>query len=81
MGGAYRIGAWGGQSDLPVIDEIEAARDCDVFVDCTNAETFMRDSYSKYERMGKPLVIATTAFSGEAVEEIRRLAAHIPVFM
>ena len=71
----------GGQSDLPVIDEIEAARDCDVFVDCTNAETFMRDSYSKYERMGKPLVIATTAFSGEAVEEIRRLAAHIPVFM
>ena len=63
----------GGEWDLPIIDDIEAAEDCDVFIDCTNAETFMNDSYFKYERMGKALVIATTAFSAEAIEKIGRL--------
>ncbi len=71
----------GGGFDLPIIDDIEAAKDCDVFIDCTNAETFMRDSYFKYERTGKALVIATTAFSDEAIEKIGRLAAAMPVFL
>ena len=64
-----------------IIDDIEAAEDCDVFIDCTNAETFMNDSYFKYERMGKALVIATTAFSAEAIEKIGRLGVVLPVFM
>ena len=34
----------GGEFDLPIIDDIEAAKDCDIFIDCTNAETFMNDS-------------------------------------
>ncbi len=71
----------GGESNLPVIDEIEAATDCDLFIDCTNAESFRKDSYSKYEKMGKALVIATTAFSPEDMEKISQLAAKIPVFM
>lgn len=71
----------GGSRDLTILDDIELAEDCDVFIDCTNAETFMRDSYCKYERMGKALVIATTAFSAEDVEKIGRLAARVPVFM
>lgn len=71
----------GGEWDLPIIDDIEAAEDCDVFIDCTNAETFMNDSYFKYERMGKALVIATTAFSAEAIEKISRLGVGLPVFM
>lgn len=76
----------GGEIDLPIIDDIETAWDCDVFVDCTNAETFMNDSfmndsYFKYKRMGKALVIATTAFSEEAMEKIGELAAEIPVFI
>lgn len=71
----------GGESSLSIIDDIEAATDCDVFLDCTNAESFMKDSYSRYAKMGKALVIATTAFSAEDIEKISRLAAGIPVFM
>lgn len=67
--------------DLIVVDDIEAAVDCDVFIDCTNAETFMKNSYAKYEKMQKPLVIATTAFSAEDIEKINLLATKIPVFM
>lgn len=67
--------------DLPIIDDIEAAKDCDIFIDCTNAESFMSDSFFKYEKMGKALVIATTAFSVEDIEKISKLAADIPVFM
>ena len=71
----------GDEFDLPIIDDIETAKDCDVFIDCTNAETFISVSYFKYEKMGKALVIATTAFSVEDIEKIGRLAANIPVFM
>ena len=71
----------GGNSDLIIIDNIEDAVSCDVFIDCTNAETFMNNSYAKYEKMQKPLVIATTAFSEEDIEKINLLATTIPVFM
>lgn len=71
----------GGKNDLPITDDITSAKDCDVFIDCTNAETFMNDSYPRYEKMGKALVIATTGFSAEALEKIGGLAAQIPVFM
>ncbi len=70
-----------GTCDLPIIDDIETAKDCDIFIDCTNAETFMKDSYFKYAEMGKALVIATTAFTDEDMEKISKLAADIPVFM
>lgn len=71
----------GGKSDLMIIDDIESANDCDIYIDCTNAETFMNNSYSKYEKMRKPLIIATTAFSEEDIEKINLLATNIPVFM
>ncbi len=71
----------GGNSELMIIDDIELADDCDIYIDCTNAETFMNNSYSKYEKMQKPLIIATTAFSREDIEKINLLAANIPVFM
>ena len=71
----------GGNSDLIIIDDIEEAANCDVFIDCTNAETFMNNSYVKYEKMQKALVIATTAFSEEDIDRINLLAKSIPVFM
>ena len=71
----------GGKSDLSIIDDIETATDCDIYIDCTNAETFMNNSYSKYEKMQKPLIIATTAFTMEDIEKIVLLATNIPVFM
>lgn len=71
----------GGKNDLTIIDDIELAAGCDVYIDCTNAEAFMNGSYAKYEKMGKALVIATTAFSAADLERIRKLAAKMPVFM
>lgn len=71
----------GGNSDLEIISDIEQATECDVFIDCTNADTFMKTSISKYRKLGKPLVIATTAFSAEDKEHIALLAKDIPVFM
>lgn len=71
----------GGKCDLSIIDDIEAATNCDIYIDCTNAETFMNNSYSKYEKMQKPLIIATTAFTKEDIEKIVLLATNIPVFM
>ena len=41
------------KSELVIIDDIELAKNCDVYIDCTNAETFMGSSYSKYEKMQK----------------------------
>lgn len=71
----------GCKSELMIIDNIELADDCDVYIDCTNAETFMGSSYSKYEKMQKPIIIATTAFTREDIEKINLLATNIPIFM
>ena len=71
----------GGKSDVIITDDIEAAANCDVYIDCTNAETFMASSYAKYEKMQKPLIIATTAFTSEDIEKIKLLAENVPVFM
>lgn len=71
----------GGSYELKIIDDIEQAKDCDVFVDCTNSETFMSNSIFKYEKMQKALVIATTAFDLKDIEQIKSLANQIPVFM
>ena len=36
---------------------------------------------AKYEKMQKPLIIATTAFTSEDIEKINLLAQKVPVFM
>ena len=71
----------GGKNELMIIDDIESAENCDIYIDCTNAETFMSSSYSKYKKMLKPLIIATTAFSLEDIGKINQLATSIPIFM
>ena len=68
-------------SDLAIIDDIESAVDCDVFIDCTSADAFMNNNYEKYEKMGKALVIATTAFSDSDMEKIQKLSVKFPVFI
>ncbi len=69
------------ECDISLIDDIEMAVDCDVFIDCTNAESFMKQNFCKYEKMGKPLIIATTAFSDEDIQKIVGLSAKLPIFM
>lgn len=67
--------------DLTIIDDIKLAKDCDVFIDCTNANAFINNNFEKYKVMKKPLVIATTAFSDHDMEKLNLLATSIPVFM
>lgn len=71
----------GGSCDMKIIDDLAFATDSDVFIDCTNADTFISNNYAKYEKMKKPLVIATTGFTPENIEQINRLSTHIPIFM
>lgn len=71
----------GGKCNLKIIDEITEAKDCDIFIDCTNAENFMTTSYEKYNTMKKPLVIATTAFTSDDIARIKELSSQMPVFM
>lgn len=71
----------GNDVDLQIIDDIELAQECDVFIDCTNADAFIKNNYAKYEKMNKPLVIATTAFSDCDMDKIRYLATKLPVFI
>ncbi len=67
--------------ELDIIDDIENAMDCDVFIDCTRADSFMGQNCAKYAKMGKPLVIATTAFTGEDIEKIAELSKSFPILM
>lgn len=71
----------GKKRNVTVIDDICDAADCDVFIDCTNADTFMNNSLAKYKAVNKPVVIATTAFSDDDLQEIRTLSEQVPVFM
>lgn len=40
----------GMEKNIVIIDDICEAVNCDVFIDCTNAETFINDSLSKYRK-------------------------------
>ena len=71
----------GKERNITIIDDICDATDCDVFIDCTNADTFIRNSLEKYKIMQKPVVIATTAFSADDQKEINTLATQLPIFM
>lgn len=71
----------GGKCNLAVTDDIEMAKDCHVFIDCTGAQAFIEKNYSKYQRAKKPLVIATTGFDDEGLEAVKKLADSVPVFM
>ena len=71
----------GKERNITIINDICDATDCDVFIDCTNADTFIKNSLAKYKIMQKPVVIATTAFSADDQQAIDALAAQVPVFM
>lgn len=72
----------GGMSrDLVVTDSIEKATDCDVFIDCTNSETFISNNLSQYTILQKPILIATTGFDKNELEKIKDLSRQVPVFI
>lgn len=71
----------GMKCNVKIEADILGACDCEVFIDCTNAESLMSENLSKYKKMNKPIVIATTGFTDKDMEEIYKLAENIPVFI
>lgn len=71
----------GKNSGVIITDEITLAETCDVFIDCTNAETFIHNNLNKYKQMKKPLVIATTGIDELGKNQIEELSKLIPVFI
>lgn len=74
---SIRIG--GNATGIRMIDSITQARPCDVFIDCTPAESFLEDNAPKYILKGKPVVVASTGFDEEGYKKLRELATHVPV--
>lgn len=71
----------GNKRGIIITSEISNDLNCDVFIDCTNAENFIKSNLSRYKEMKKPLVIATTGFDQYGKAQIEELANIIPVFM
>jgi len=66
---------------ITIIDDICNAKDCDVFIDCTNAEALIHNNLIKYRQIKKPLVIATTGMNEPGLSQIRALSEYVPVFI
>ena len=57
---------------LDTIDKV------DVYIDCTSVNAFMQN-INAYMIIGRPLVLATTGFSGDELKKILELSKGIPV--
>lgn len=70
-GGVYK--------NISISDEIQITDECDIFIDCTNAESFMNQNAEQYLHKCKPVVIATTGFSDDDFVKIKQLAGQTPI--
>ena len=56
----------------------DTANIVDVYIDCTTANAFVQN-YNVYQKIQKPLVIATTGFSDMQLNDITELSKVIPI--
>lgn len=74
----YELAGCGKDGAVITTDIVEAAKLADVIIDFTGAEpTF--NNLKKYAEAKKPLVIGSTGFKPEQVEEINKLSKEIPI--
>jgi len=62
-----------------ISDAIQINDECDIFIDCTNADSFINQNAEQYLYKCKPVVIATTGFSDDDFVKIKRLAEKMPI--
>jgi 4-hydroxy-tetrahydrodipicolinate reductase len=68
-----------GKNGVIITDSIEDAfGDCDVFIDFTGAEPTLAN-LPKYAKAGKAAVIGSTGITAEQTDELRKIAADMPV--
>ncbi|MCL2517680.1 MAG: 4-hydroxy-tetrahydrodipicolinate reductase [Oscillospiraceae bacterium] len=65
--------------NISISDAIQMTDECDVFIDCTNAESFINQNAEQYLHKFKPVVIATTGFSDDDFIKIKQLAKQMPI--
>lgn len=66
-------------TDIRIQDDVLGSREkCDVYIDCTNADSFI-NNYEAYVLSNKPVIIATTGFDSKQMRKIHELAESIPV--
>lgn len=66
-------------TDIIIYDDLLGTSEtCDVYIDCTSADSFM-ENYDAYVLGNKPVIIATTGFESKHMERINMLAESIPV--
>ena len=71
VGGAYR--------NIVISDTILMNDDCDVYIDCTNAETFINQNAEQYLKKCKSVLIATTGFSEKDFIKIEQMSKKMPI--
>ena len=67
------------KNSVIVTEELLSCNNCDVLIDATNRDAFIEMNYKKYMKVKKPLLIATTGFSGDDMVKIRELADNIAI--
>jgi len=72
---------FGAACPIDITDDILAAKDADVFIDCTNAAAFTGTNFAKYKAMKKPLVIGTTGLKAEDTAALEAASAEMPIFI
>lgn len=68
-----------GKNGVTITDSMEKAfEDCDVFIDFTGAEPTLAN-LPQYAEIGKAAVIGSTGLTAEQTDELRKVAADMPV--
>ncbi len=69
------------KTNVVISDGFNNLGEVDVIVDVTVRDAFINNNAVQYERLKKPLVIATTAFSDEDLLYIKELSELFPIIM
>lgn len=70
----------GRKTGIVIQDQILATIDqCDMYIDCTNAEALLAENDRAYSIACKPVVIATTGLINEDMERIEKLSESMPI--
>ncbi|AIQ51437.1 4-hydroxy-tetrahydrodipicolinate reductase [Paenibacillus sp. FSL R7-0331] len=69
------------KTDVVISDNFNNVSEADVIIDVTMRDAFMNNNYSHYKNLKKPLVIATTAFTDEDLNDIQELSHSFPILM
>ncbi|AIQ45796.1 hypothetical protein R70723_07815 [Paenibacillus sp. FSL R7-0273] len=69
------------KTNVVISDNFNKVNEADVIIDVTMRDAFMNSNSGHYKKLKKPLVIATTAFTDEDLNDIQELSHSFPILM